>query len=218
MHKKQQQAGFSLVELSVVLVIIAILIGGVLGGRSLLQSSRNLTVISDLQKYTAATNSYFTKYGYWPGDDAEATSKWSGTTNGNGDGALGASASDQEFMYFWQDLYEAKFVEAKFTGAWGSVPRPSIPESYLTHHYSNAATQAFYITGRNPATNSAVGSTAEANFTPIMPIRSAFAIDKKLDDGAAGTGIIRSKSAANTDCVYSTAATVSCNLYYIYKQ
>ena len=60
--------GFTLIELSIVLVIIGLIIGGVLVGRDLIAAATIRSQISQIEKYQAAVNTFRSKYGYLPGD------------------------------------------------------------------------------------------------------------------------------------------------------
>ncbi len=81
----EKKQGFTLVELSIVLVIIGLIIGGVLVGKDLIKAAELKTIISDREKYISAINTFLTKYGELPGDMKSATSIW---------GAVGGNASD----------------------------------------------------------------------------------------------------------------------------
>jgi len=50
--------GFSLVELSIVLVILGLLTGGILGGQSLIRAAELRSIASDLFRYGTAVNSF----------------------------------------------------------------------------------------------------------------------------------------------------------------
>lgn len=111
------QSGFSLVELSIVLVILGLLTGGILGGQALIRAAELRTAMSDYSRYTAAVMSFREKYFALPGDMTNATAFWGdnntvcpdagitngtpGTCNGNGDSNWG---SQTEQFLVWQHL------------------------------------------------------------------------------------------------------------------
>jgi prepilin-type N-terminal cleavage/methylation domain-containing protein len=66
--------GFTLVEVSIVLVIVGLIVGGVLVGRELIDNASMRKVISDLEKYQTAANTFRDKYGAFPGDYSHALS------------------------------------------------------------------------------------------------------------------------------------------------
>ena len=85
------RAGFTLVELSIVLVIIGLIIGGVLSGQQIMQNARVTNAINAIQAYEAQFQTYAQNYGVIPGDDHTATTRFPLTNNqsitvGNGDG------------------------------------------------------------------------------------------------------------------------------------
>lgn len=77
--------GFTLIELSIVLVIIGLIVGGVLVGRDLIRTAQLNTIISEQGKFVSAINTFRGKYNQIPGDMNNATTFW---------GAAGGSASD----------------------------------------------------------------------------------------------------------------------------
>lgn len=205
-------------------------------GRSMRDSARNQSIISDWQKYSTAANTYFNKYGYWPGDDYEASSKWSGETNGDGNGALGTQSSG-EYFQFWRHLMLAGLITGTYSGTSSSstsLPKTQIPQAYMTHYYdtttANQANQAFLVmsttnlasvstTGYGTITSPNVASLNTATFNGP----DAKGIDSKIDDGLpqATTGNVIGVG-NGTDCVssaaYVTTSTAVCNLYYTYKK
>ena len=59
---------FTLIELSIVLVIIGLIVGGVLVGRDLIAAAEIRAQISQIEKYNVAVNTFKVKYNYLPGD------------------------------------------------------------------------------------------------------------------------------------------------------
>lgn len=135
-------SGFTLVELSIVLVILGLLVGGVLTGQSLIRASELRSITTQYQSYITAVNAFRDKYFAIPGDMANATSFWgqaaSGTTcvttagtgtqtcNGNGDGLLTPSkastnavpggATSNEIFRFWQQLSITGLISGTYSG------------------------------------------------------------------------------------------------------
>lgn len=66
--ERSQQTGFTLVEISIVLVIIALLAVAVLGGGALLNSSKTSNLVSTAKDLSAASIAFKEKFKYWPGD------------------------------------------------------------------------------------------------------------------------------------------------------
>jgi prepilin-type N-terminal cleavage/methylation domain-containing protein len=68
MRATYPKSGFTLIEMSIVLVIIGLIVGGVLVGQSLISAAAMRAQISQIEKYNQAANTFFGKYGYLPGD------------------------------------------------------------------------------------------------------------------------------------------------------
>lgn len=77
------QAGFTLVELSIVLVVIGLIVGGILAGQSLLRLSGLRATMNDLTDYASAVGKFRTEFRSLPGDLSTATSYW-GAVAGTG--------------------------------------------------------------------------------------------------------------------------------------
>ncbi|MBN8543602.1 MAG: prepilin-type N-terminal cleavage/methylation domain-containing protein [Alphaproteobacteria bacterium] len=135
--------GFSLVELSIVLVILGLLTGGILAGQSLIRASELRAVTTEYQRYTAAGNTFRDKYFAIPGDFRDATRFWGrtvvaghcvsnsglavagtpGTCDGNGDGSVnlgGAGSQSAEVIQLWRHLALAGLIEGDYTGLAGA--------------------------------------------------------------------------------------------------
>ncbi len=81
--------GFTLIEITIVIMIIGLLIGGILVGKTMIAQQQIRSIMSDVLQLKAATNQFREKYQAWPGDFADGTRYWGGGTgNGNGDGKI----------------------------------------------------------------------------------------------------------------------------------
>ncbi len=135
-----RRTGFSLVELSIVLVILGLLVGGILAGQSLIRAAELRSISTDLARYTAAVNSFHDKYLGLPGDLSNAVQFWTNvagnstdnytttcggtsstsaaTCNGDGDGVV--LWHNYEKFRFWQHLANAGMIEGQYTGITGA--------------------------------------------------------------------------------------------------
>ena len=66
--RRHSHSGFTLIELSIVLVIIGLLVGGVLVGRDLIEAAKMRRQMTALEELDAAANTFKLKYGGIPGD------------------------------------------------------------------------------------------------------------------------------------------------------
>lgn len=131
--------GFSLVELSIVLVILGLLTGGILGGQNLMRAAELRSVVTEFKTYQAAINTFQDKYFAMPGDMTNAGEFWgypgddisncpdtagSGTEtcNGDGDSVPDHPSADEEYgerFMFWQHMANAGLVAGDYTGIAG---------------------------------------------------------------------------------------------------
>lgn len=130
---------FSLVELSIVLVILGLLTGGILAGQSLIRAAEIRSIPEQYSRIAAAIFTFRDKYRAIPGDMPNATQFWGvanadpslcTTTNsrtlsdpkqtcdGNGDGRASQNASTAiyERFRFWQHLANAGLIEGSYSG------------------------------------------------------------------------------------------------------
>lgn len=150
--------GFSLVELTIVLVIIGLLAGGVVAGSSMIRSAQVQSIGSDFQKYEQAVINFKNTYFALPGDMPTATAQWGvlagtgsdiacqntnatgePTCNGNDNGFITSAvvANDERFRA-WQHLLNADMIEGRYTGrtsgASGTAvmaPQANVPASRI---------------------------------------------------------------------------------------
>jgi len=87
--------GFTLIELSIVLIIIGLLTGAILVGQQLIITSEARAMVSQLEKFQTAYTTFQIKYNCVPGDCATASALGLGSSgDGNGLIDLIASATD----------------------------------------------------------------------------------------------------------------------------
>jgi prepilin-type N-terminal cleavage/methylation domain-containing protein len=123
LNTRCDDAGFTLIELSIVLVIIGLIVGGVLVGQDLIKAAEVRATISQVEKFNTAVNTFYGKFGYLPGDVPQTVATQFGLPargsyccsgiSGNGNGYIdgmgayyGSSGSSEcgEPLMAWVDL------------------------------------------------------------------------------------------------------------------
>ena len=208
--RNSSEAGFTLVEIAIVLVIIGLLLGGILKGQEMITQAKIKNIVNDFNGVTVAVTSYQDRYRAIPGDDRNASTRWTvqNPANGNGDGVIagkykatvaGASpASTEESNLFWQHLRIAGFVAGATTGA-ASGAQPI-----------NAAGGFIGVESGLPGTRGMGFSSLILCFSNL-PEKIASAVDGQMDDGVPNTGQVRAQlGGSNPDtAVDATGAATS---------
>ena len=118
---KNNQGGFTLVEIAIVLVIIGLLLGGVLKGQELINSAKEKNMVNDFRTASALVYGYQDRFKSFPGDQTQAqldaafgagvanacTPQAIGlctSNNGRVDGDWNAQAVTSETFVFWQHV------------------------------------------------------------------------------------------------------------------
>jgi prepilin-type N-terminal cleavage/methylation domain-containing protein len=92
---RHAQAGFTLAEIAIVVVLIGLLAGGVVAGRSVVTQARVKLVVNQFHSLHAAHIHYIDRYAALPGDDPRAAARWTaGAKDGTGNGVLSGLYND----------------------------------------------------------------------------------------------------------------------------
>ncbi len=118
------EKGFTLIELSIVLVIISLIVAGIVGGQSLIHSAQLRSVVSEVRRFQTAINTYKDYYGYFPGDHPNAEDYWpaecvdtpGNRCNGNGNGKIDNPSGMRERLRMWQHLSLAEMISGNYSG------------------------------------------------------------------------------------------------------
>lgn len=183
---KTQKSGFTLLELSIVLVVIGLTVGGITVGRELIRSSETQSIIKDKAEFATSVSTFKSRYRKYPGDLNNASAYWSSTVDGDGDGKIdyiGGGLGEE--YYAWQQLTLAGMLEGNYEGAVDSLPISGLPNGVYRLSYQ---TNVYGYDGLLLSLNAAnPGDLANG---PILSPAETYALDAKVDDGAADSGIV----------------------------
>lgn len=220
---KSKERGFSLVELSIVLMIIGLLVGGVIAGRALIRAAEIRSIATSFSELQIAVKEFQMQYKGLPGDMLDATRYWDAldgneatcrtlpsdgtkkTCNGDGNGKIYVGTN--ESFRFWQHLANAELISGKYTGIRGSgstqhaVPGENVPSFKgipgigWSFDESGGSASVWYW-DRADEGNSWVLGTANTMYSTesgAFTLVEAWGVDKKIDDGMPGTGVVQTQ-------------------------
>ena len=174
------QSAFTLIELSIVLVIIGLIIGGVLVGQDLINAATIRAQISQIEKYNTAVHTFQLKYGYLPGDIPDPAASAFGFTprgiydgQGDGDGIIignywntinissGMLVTSGESAMFWMDLSTAGLIDGHFNTTTFSytptildlskyLPKAKIGQNYISVWGTKGSVNSYFPTVFTP--------------------------------------------------------------------
>jgi prepilin-type N-terminal cleavage/methylation domain-containing protein len=186
--------GFTLIEMSIVLVVIALIIGAILGGAGIIKRAKAINVVSDIHQFTTATDIFYEKYRALPGDYSLAIDQWgTATQNGNENGRIEASES----LRAWQQLSLANVLNENYTGTGTVSLGKNIPKS----DFDGAGYKLQYI--GTPYNDNFIILTTTSDGFPLKPA-DGFYVDKELDDGLPNEGKIYGIGAGTDLCTLAT--------------
>ncbi len=209
---RRHQPGFTLIELSVVLVVIGLVVGGVLVGRDLINAAELRSTISQVQSFQTAEYTFENKYNAMPGDltPGQATqlgffSRPGGVGNGDGNGRIddysgGGGGSSLRFggenHFFWTDLSAAGLMAGAFadstTGAitanTDAQIKAEVPEAKIGRgNYFHVIYTRNVSYGQryllHQITCIGCNGAGQGTLGNALTPTEAFNIDSKIDDG-----------------------------------
>lgn len=188
-HKKQ--SGFSLLELAIALAVLAILAGGVLKGRELLNSARVQATLTDIANLETAISAFQARYSALPGDFIAADAAGLGAaTGGDGNGLIEGIESCNVFAH----LQLSGFIQGDF-----------LPGIDTNGECTPASSMENQFSGNYLLSNNQQGPNSRENAMTLLlgnavPVAQLAEIDRKLDDGNPLRGSVQVLSGEETFC------------------
>lgn len=226
------KSGFTLIELSIVLVIIGLIIGGILVGQDLIKSAANRAQISQIEHYYTAVHTFQNKYGGLPGDLKVSLANQFGFSVGpnctgqvggrDGNGMIVAYPAEPywagggEGIFFWQDLSAAGLIDGTYpnmgiavgtcNGVGVLLTTAELGAYFPSGKIGSTYLYVYNLNGANWYAVSALTSTnALFNGNPGIPVIQAYNIDTKIDDGIPISGNVQAVYLHSTTTATNTA-------------
>lgn len=224
--KQNSTKGFTLIELSIVLVIIGLIVGGILVGQDLIKAAELRATIAQKEKFDSAVNTFRGKFNGLPADlpnhqyfTGQLTTTGLSATNanglGDGDGlieGIGGAGTDNvgfvgEAKLFWRQMSDAALIGEDTSLATTAVAATItangnryIPAAKLGKgafwHVANVAGLNYYTI--SGVTTLATATTMNIVSTDVITPNEAYQLDQKLDDGLPHTGLVLSINAVTS--------------------
>ena len=203
--------GFTLVEISIVMIIIGLLIGGTFGGLKLIENMQVNRTVQDLKAIEAAANTFKDTYGRLPGDITNPSARLPNCTTapcstaGNGDRKISPQNSatlwtapmdvTYERYTFWSHVQAANMmslgVKNTTNMSFGEgQPQAGVNAGYRLVEYTGLGgcgvtfNNAVILVATDPS------SDMSASGASLIPCTQMKSIDNKIDDGQPTNGMM----------------------------
>ncbi len=224
-HHKQ---GYTLLEISFVIIIISIIIAGISTATTLIKQANLKTIITESTSLTDSINTFQQKYGALPGDFPDASSIW-GTLcdptpsycDGNGDGYIlyTTSTNQNESLRAWQHLSLAGMIKGYYTGTSTVAGQSDIGINAPPSNYNNGGWSLYRSNPYIPPAETKEGQFMQVGSfksggpcsNPLLTPLDAFSVDNKVDDGFPRNGMLLGFSLAK-NCYTSVTLTSTYNV------
>lgn len=230
--------GFSLIELSIVLVIIGLITAAITSGTNLIRSAKATAIINEIGEYRQAVNSFLILEDRFPGDIKRTGKMGYGAGYTYSVGNFGAPYDGTDPVHGapirpeigpFVELYLAKIIdfEPKNTnnttghaqphialGKNGAVPRSKREKSLMIYYqYYNSGNSNLY--DKNLHGNLLTFNPTDSFIVDPKLIRT---IDQKIDDGSNSNGIVRGNCNGNNGSFsydYAIQNNLKCAWFFI---
>lgn len=208
LNARTAESGFTLVELSIVLVIIGFLIAGIAAATNMVKQAELRSVMSDMRNYATSYNNFVGKYNAVPGDFSSADTVFDaqcGVTsclgNGNGIIELDDGTIANEVLNAWTQLGAAGFINGSFASSGTASPAVTavtigadVPPSKVSGAgYQMVGGDTDLVTGlgfnfsvaQNALLLGKVDTTTPSQLLGVGSLvpEDAYQLDSKMDDG-----------------------------------
>ena len=188
-RKWKRASGFTLVEMSIVLMIIGLLLGGILKGQELINSAKTRHLSQEFLAVQIAFYAYQDRYKAVAGDNPKASAADGRATaattppnkagNGHIDGEWDSAIASDESFLFWQHVRLAGLL----AGPPGTEEADYLPQTLFGSKMGISSTAPISAPTAMPGSFNICASD--------IPGRFARQMDMQNDDGNTQTGAVR---------------------------
>jgi prepilin-type N-terminal cleavage/methylation domain-containing protein len=206
----RKKNGFSFIEISIVLVITGLLLGGVLQGQELITSARVRHLVAQQDDIKAAYYGFLDRYRALPGDYIAASANipnCGACENGNGNGQILTNGAVLESVAVWSHLSKAGFI----SGSYNYVAGDAAAAANTPVNSYGAMMQLIY--DNNYSDLGASTNRHNLKTGNNLPSNLLAEIDRKVDDSRATAGHFRysnfGSAAASAACTLASGVWIS---------
>lgn len=202
--KHKSPPGFTLIELSIVLVIIGLIVGGILVGNDLIEAAKLRKTVTEVTNIKTAINTFRLKYNCLPGDCSTAANFFGSSCasgvatncNGNNDSQIiwwSGNLWKAEALHAWEHLALSGLIVGSYSAVYPSnslhvvgtqlPPAALVPGGYGLFYYDPSA-----LLGFNNYISLGIPFTGAYNMGAVATALQSHQIDSKIDDGKPQTG------------------------------
>jgi prepilin-type N-terminal cleavage/methylation domain-containing protein len=186
---KPRSAGFTLIEIAIVLLIVGLLVTTVIQGQELIRAARVKALVSQQDAVQAAILGFQDRYRALPGDYREASIAIACRTpcpDGNGNGRIQTGGAPDESVLVWAHLAGAGFLNGDFTATSATTtPDPGNTPTNPYGAYLQVAFDSVWGYSSNPVSRHNIKT---GNQVPVEVIAE---VDRKADDGIPTAGRVQ---------------------------
>jgi prepilin-type N-terminal cleavage/methylation domain-containing protein len=207
-----KKSAFSLIELSIVLIIIGLLIAGITGGASLIKSSELRSAMGEARGYAVAVNGFYSQYSYLPGDYATAvggaiapstsTAAYTGSSSSAQNGRIEFNTASvatylSESVAAWDQLIKSGTIDNISL----TLAAPTTQQTPGTHMPSSKVKSA----GWHFDYRINVGTTSNTDYsTAVAAVYEGVAATSAYQNVVVLTGKTTAASSTDTDAIKNT--------------
>lgn len=185
-------SAFSLIELSVVLVIMSLMFVAIVSASKLEVFMQNRAIIQEFSKIEMAVNNFTNAYNFMPGEFPKASTYFgtASSADGNGNGIYDTNASAEEEISNAALHLSSSKILTSFEQEGDDSFRSEIIKigTYKFVEHCTSISGGLFNDSGHTFSATLLNPNGAATWTPVVSSYNAYSIDHKFDDGAAQTG------------------------------